>query len=1094
MPDRSKLYKGAEKKPSDFLDVEKAHVRLVADEPVPNKKESEKYQVQAETTPLFRAQHAQSAETQPSLANHQPGGLSLESTSRDLGMAARAAQPPPFSHSDSLPSSQEATSKDLGAASAARAPQPVSIPTPSPKPNPVPNLDPDATSFDAASICRDAGPAASPAKAQQASVASTNNSQTSSAASSSKSAALSSSASESMSASPGGSKSPESLLSSLRKQVSPDEDKLIGASLPGGLKIVSRIGDGGMGSVYMACQVTLDRNVAVKVMHGNLLSNRKAINRFNQEAHAAARLDHPNIVKVHDFRADESGLCFLVMDLVEGTPLAREIRVDGKLSHERAINILAQVCDALHHAHSKGVVHRDLKPSNIMVAKNEAGEDYIRVLDFGIAKILPEFKGEGLKLTQTGEIFGSPFYMSPEQCKGNPADHRSDIYSMGCVIFETLTGKVPIEGTNAFETLCKHNTDMAPSIKKLRPDLEYYRELDAIILKAMAKNPAERYQSMLELKADLQKIGKKDETWFEMLSNEARLVNRKLKARSGRLIPYTVLSGCLGAGLLAVSAAFFIQSHQMGGDWNQLYVQAQQSVDRGDYQRAKQQFEQALRASGKDFERRTAVLMQIADLEHIQGLPPNSTYDKELKSLQDSKVDTLVAELAALDQEAQTIAANPSSAASDNKLEEKANEINDAAKQLLKGSTRGRTAAEKSLTRLAEILESRKLTGNSGYARTLHNLGFVALLQENPPKAVSLFKKAADVWKQSLSSDVTNLPKYLTTLEWCANALSMSGNAAEAEQFLNERLKLSRKTGSSYGALQNRDVARSYYLLAAHFIDSDIKKSERYIKQALVAYQGLKLEDERERGDCYTLLAMINLNAGNTKDAALNYDRAREIFESLPEQDGGYYLKCLIGLAEIHATQKDVRAAEPLYRHALIFALRTKRFAHSVFVDRCVSKLQEIYSLNGSTERLAVLASILKGQLADDIAENGAESREVLDDYVRLSGMARACNDMKTAASYLDKACEVAAKAYGENSWESLDMLVARGTLQFDSRQPEKGRKSFEKAISIAESLKSEAPKHRESLSKLMINVNQRLKDSPELIERVKQLTARLFS
>ncbi len=284
------------------------------------------------------------------------------------------------------------------------------------------------------------------------------------------------------------------------------EDVLIGTTIAGRYQILSFIGRGGMSVVYKARHLYMERVQAVKMLHAHLVSNAQSLKRFQQEAQAASHLAHPHIMGVHDFGISPQGQPYLVMDYLQGSSLAEVIERERQLSVERAINIFAQACDALAHAHQKGVVHRDLKPSNIMLIDTEEQPDFVKIVDFGIAKLLPQSEKQGQHLTQTGEVFGSPLYMSPEQCLAGNLDARSDIYSLGCVIYEAVTGKAPLTGGNMLETMYMHLNEPPLPFAKVRPDLDLPDELEAVVFKSMEKDPKNRQQSMTELKEELEKV------------------------------------------------------------------------------------------------------------------------------------------------------------------------------------------------------------------------------------------------------------------------------------------------------------------------------------------------------------------------------------------------------------------------------------------------------------------------------------------------------------------------------------------------------------------------------------------------------------
>ncbi|MCC7531820.1 MAG: serine/threonine protein kinase, partial [Candidatus Melainabacteria bacterium] len=264
-------------------------------------------------------------------------------------------------------------------------------------------------------------------------------------------------------------------------------------------QILSILGKGGMGTVFLAKHLVLNRIRAVKVLHPHLCSDGNAVIRFRNEAAAVSALEHANIITVHDSGTNEAGIPYIAMDFIEGDSLSQLIQDEGALPVSRALPIFRQVAEALSHAHEKGIVHRDLKPSNILLVNSPDRKDFVKVVDFGIAKILPQENVDAQKLTQTGDVFGSPLYMSPEQCMGGKLDERSDIYSLGCLMHEALTGAPPFVGNTAYETFLKHMNEEPPGLKSAVKDRSTRESLEAILFAALAKEPEKRYQSMRRL-------------------------------------------------------------------------------------------------------------------------------------------------------------------------------------------------------------------------------------------------------------------------------------------------------------------------------------------------------------------------------------------------------------------------------------------------------------------------------------------------------------------------------------------------------------------------------------------------------------------
>ncbi|MCA0312814.1 MAG: serine/threonine protein kinase [Candidatus Melainabacteria bacterium] len=224
-------------------------------------------------------------------------------------------------------------------------------------------------------------------------------------------------------------------------------------------EVIEALGSGGMSTVYKAKHKFLEKPVAIKLLNAHLASDGKAVQRFQLEAKAAYDLKHPNLISIYDFGISPDGQAYIVMDYLEGESLSDRIERHGKLPLMEALPIFADIASGLAYAHEHNVLHRDIKPSNVMLTSSESGATKALIVDFGLAK---NYEDDSLKLTQTGEIFGSPLYMSPEQCRGSVLDRRSDIYSFGCLMYETLTGYVPIRGTNALETFRLKCTEVPP--------------------------------------------------------------------------------------------------------------------------------------------------------------------------------------------------------------------------------------------------------------------------------------------------------------------------------------------------------------------------------------------------------------------------------------------------------------------------------------------------------------------------------------------------------------------------------------------------------------------------------------------------------
>src|ERR1051326_7258862 len=287
------------------------------------------------------------------------------------------------------------------------------------------------------------------------------------------------------------------------------DDALVGQVLAGKYRIDEKIDEGGMGCVYRATHVLMEKTVAVKVLHPALAADDKIVARFTREAKAASRISHPHAINVTDFGEAENGVVYMVMEYLRGRTLKDVIRAGGPLPLARAAEIVRQVAGALEAAHAEGVIHRDLKSDNIMLEETSGG-DWAKVLDFGIAKIQQDVDVTDPGLTAPNIIIGTPQYMSPEQCsQAARIDARSDVYSFGVILFEMLAGHVPFAGDSPTATMMKHLQEPPPPILEERKDLP--ASVARVVERALAKKPDERFQSAGEM-ADALTVAAEDST------------------------------------------------------------------------------------------------------------------------------------------------------------------------------------------------------------------------------------------------------------------------------------------------------------------------------------------------------------------------------------------------------------------------------------------------------------------------------------------------------------------------------------------------------------------------------------------------------
>ncbi len=294
-------------------------------------------------------------------------------------------------------------------------------------------------------------------------------------------------------------------------------------------KVLDVIGQGGMGAVYKVKDET-DRIFALKLLKPELCQDKAVLKRFQHEAAALAELDHDNIVNVYDHGITSDGAPYIVMPCLEGGTLSDLLSRQGKVAPEQAIKILLQVCQALCYAHDRKLIHRDIKPSNVILKEHSAELDgadpVIQIVDFGISKMLDVTNPATINMTQTGDVFGTPAYMSPEQCQGEDVDHRTDIYSAGCLLYEMITGNQPFKGTNAIQVALKQVSGEIESFADKCPDGHILVSLEQIVRKCMHKSKAGRYQTAEELIRDLNLVKSGREVAYEEPIAEAAATNK----------------------------------------------------------------------------------------------------------------------------------------------------------------------------------------------------------------------------------------------------------------------------------------------------------------------------------------------------------------------------------------------------------------------------------------------------------------------------------------------------------------------------------------------------------------------------------------
>ncbi len=290
--------------------------------------------------------------------------------------------------------------------------------------------------------------------------------------------------------------------SSLISKTQP-QDRFIDTLFDERYRITEKVGEGGMGKVYKAHHIHMDVSVAIKILHTHLASDQNTLSRFRREARAAAQIVHPNAVRVIDFGVErETGTAYLVMEFLEGCDLRQRLKQNPVMDFEEAVNIFRQACAGVHAAHLKGIIHRDLKPDNVWLLKTDEKNEAVKVLDFGIAKLRMLKEDASMAVTQAGMVIGTPHYMSPEQCRGEELDPRADIYSLGVIFFEMITGDVPFQSQTPLGIVHKHIFEQPPDPRGRRPDLP--EQVAMVLLRSLSKEKEGRQSTAIELASEIE--------------------------------------------------------------------------------------------------------------------------------------------------------------------------------------------------------------------------------------------------------------------------------------------------------------------------------------------------------------------------------------------------------------------------------------------------------------------------------------------------------------------------------------------------------------------------------------------------------------
>lgn len=655
------------------------------------------------------------------------------------------------------------------------------------------------------------------------------------------------------------------------------EQDLVGELIDNKYQVISFVGSGGMSSVYKVKHMLLNKVLALKMIHPHLTSDKESLARFQREAEATSRLDHPNVVKVYEFGITKDDSPYIVMDFIEGITLSQAISAESKLDPDRAIKLLSQAAAGLSHAHSRNVVHRDIKPSNIMLVKQDGVEDFVKVVDFGIAQMVAE-DTELAKLTQTGQIFGTPMYMSPEQCQGLQLDARTDIYSLGCVLYETLVGKTPFTGNSVYELIFKQMNEAPAGLGKNVANKSLRDSLETIIFRSIAKDANDRYQSMQEMKEDLDHVhdapAKGPLAYLKGFIRQwyFRQLSRNLKPMMSRL---PIIAGTLAIAIGGIAYMAYQQKPQAiiasEASWKELDLKGQRQFDAGDKSAALSTFQQALEMAKKlsSKELIAASKCELIDIENALGdIKAATILRDELKSAASNDEGGDQEILAELKNRLEKTKNNPLKDSKDlQKLEQQLNDAMDTATTLMISSQNDRAKAlVDSIKSLCEI----NLPNSRVLVRALHNQGELASAGSDYTAAIKFYKEALEKAKTAMSPNDELRGKSLVGL---ASVYMTNGkNLEEARELLMEAQKVKR---ASFGPYSYELAAVKYQIARLESLEGQKAEAKTQLNstiQILAKAPGDPQKIKTLLGMSYFALAKLLNDEGMAQKALLAYE------------------------------------------------------------------------------------------------------------------------------------------------------------------------------------------------------------------------------
>lgn len=796
----------------------------------------------------------------------------------------------------------------------------------------------------------------------------------------------------------------------------PDQNVAAGAVVASRYKLDELIGTGGMGSVYKAKEQGLDKTFAVKLLRSDLVADNAAVRRFEREAKAISSLTHPNLVAVYDYGVTD-GQAYLVMDFLDGTGLDKILRENVYLDSHRAVPLFVQAADALAHAHAKRVVHRDIKPSNIIVLPPENGCEFVKIVDFGIAKILPEGDARTQTLTQTGEVFGSPFYMSPEQCLAGKVDGRSDIYSLGCVMYEMLCGSPPLQGENPIHTILQHINEAPGDLRQNYLQLGISEDISYVVMRCLEKHPDDRYQSADELKSDLEQLlaGKKLER-VQAKKRKLEFKTQKLgffhSTRRALAICLAVLVGMIVVSGVALLGFPGLDSKVSPNDWGRLDYLGQAAFDRGELKAARGYFDEALlqaestSKAGGSQEYLEGSLNELLDLARATG----ATQDEQFLLARLAVVKAVGTDnIQSIERQLNETIRQPSSAVTAD-LSSLIDRANDSIGSLIEGEhyPEARAFLDK-VNRLSTRNESDRIAA----IRCRHNSAYLDHESGNYDNARKQYREALELERKHLRP---GHPFIAQTLLMMARLGMQDGkdDRRDVEKWLKEALSI-------YQTEARRDQMAwvRYHLGLYYEWLGQPQKAAAELEAALTIYRNLPDVDPKYVARCYSLL-------GRIKDEPDYIKQAVELYEHQTRKDYGSLLSALQDYAgAVEAVNPQL--AEHLTKRAYAISWRTELKNRSIQQAEIQKRLANLYRRRGDYK-----AAIKSAKLALELNRTayGAESYRAFQSLVWLGALFDDAGDVNAASTRLESAYRIYQRKHLEfSNSQAASELLARYKL-----------------------------------------------------------------